>query len=152
MTQINFKQHIGLIIFIGLFTCFSAKAQQNPTPEMLYGTWVFNDASSISNMDVTIQQDLQGSAELQQHVANFYTGRQMFFGQDGTFSIGFANGMQFSGQWSLQGNNLTTLTNGAPQATQLVVFTDNQNFYLVASDYTDPNAKLLFSQVHFTKN
>ncbi|MBC31452.1 MAG: hypothetical protein CMH48_11475 [Muricauda sp.] len=152
MNRHNYSNYFLILATIALISCFSVKAQQDPTPELLYGTWVFNQTPSINTMDVAIQQDLQNSPELQQHVATFYTGRQLYFGQDGTFIISFSNGMQFNGQWSLQGSNLTTVTNGSPSATQTIVFSDNQNFYLVSPGYSDPDTKLLFSQLHFIKN
>ncbi|WP_421806107.1 hypothetical protein [Flagellimonas sp.] len=144
--------HLIIIAVTAFFSSLSMIAQQYPDPEMLYGSWVFNQSNSVNSMDVNTKQDLLNTPQLQEHIASFYTGRQMFFGEDGYFSIVFPNGMEFIGQWKLQGNNLITVTNGGPTTTQSIYFSNSTSFYLFSPDYADSDAKLLFPRMYFIKN
>ena len=140
------KKKYIMTLALGLL-CLAGYAQQSPTPEMLYGSWVFNEPVSIDRMEAA-----QQSPGLQQHVSSFYSGRQMHFAENGSFYITFSNGMRFDGQWNLQGDQLFTITNDGAQATQRIVFSNDQNFYLISQNYTNPEAKLLFAEVHFVRN
>lgn len=146
------QSKLFFLTVMSLFACTCLHAQQNPTPELLLGTWVFNESASLEHMPPHINANLQTSVDLQQHVATFYVGRQMQFASDGTFTIAFANGQVFSGQWSLEGNLLTTVTTEGAAATQAIAFPDAQNFYLMAQQYSDPNAELMFPELYFVKN
>ncbi|WP_350292608.1 hypothetical protein [uncultured Croceitalea sp.] len=153
--MMNRHKHSNYIFILALITCiscFSVSAQQSPSPEMFYGNWVFNETLSISRMQADLKQELQNSAELQQFVATFFSGKQMFFSPDGTFQITMVNGLQLQGQWILQGNQLVTQTNGAGQSTKTVIFSDNNNLCLIPEQYTNQDAKLLFKEAHYNKN
>ena len=148
------KYSIRNLVIILLFVTFSTEihAQLNPSPELLVGIWTFNESASLAKMPAHINANLQTSVDLQQHVATFYSGRQMQFASDGTFAIAFSNGQIFTGQWTLEGNLLTTLTAEGDGATQQITFLDAQNFYLMAQQYSEPDAELMFPELYFIKN
>lgn len=146
------QSKLFFLMIMGLLGSFSLFSQQNPTPEMLMGTWVFNQSASVERMPAHIKTNLQTSTDLQQHVATFYSGRQMQFAPDGTFAISFSNGQTFTGQWNLEGNLLNTVTAEGAAATQQIAFLDGQNFYLMAQQYSEPDAELMFPELYFIKN
>jgi len=127
-------------------------AQEVSNDEMVLGTWTFLDAASIGKMPIDIQQELQSSPNLQNHIASFYTGRQMNFYTDGTYSLVFPNGLNINGQWSISGNTLTTQNNDGSSAAQQIVFLDSNHFYLISQQFFNSDARVLFPELHFIKN
>lgn len=152
-----YNQKDGFFIRVLIVLLFSAcinkiSAQQVSINEMVVGTWTFVDAASIAKMPIDIQQELQSSPNLQNHIASFYTGRQMNFYADGTYSLIFPNGLNINGQWNISGNTLTTQNNDGSSATQQIVFLDTDHFYLISQQFSNSDARVLFPELHFIKN
>ncbi len=145
-----FIKRILLIVFISL-SSYMARGQQNPSSDLLLGSWTFMEATSIDKMPSDIRQNLTISTELQSHVANYFAGRQLLFNSDGTYTISFSSGESFNGEWNLSNNLLTTVTNGIT-ATQQLIIMNNSHFYLISDGFNNPEARLLFPELHFSKN
>lgn len=56
MNQNNHRKYIFILAVLAIISSFSVTEQQNPTPELLHGTWVFNEPLSLSRMDVSSLQ------------------------------------------------------------------------------------------------
>lgn len=142
---------LNLLLVILVLGLGSMTAQKDKTDQLL-GSWEFAESISIQHLPKDIKQDLQGSQDLQNHVSTFYIGRQMEFNPNGTLSIVFPNGLTISGTWKLSGNMLTTSSNEGSSASQQIVFVNPSHFYLIAEESTDSQLKVLFPELHFTKN
>ncbi|WP_190808400.1 hypothetical protein [Flagellimonas sp. S3867] len=141
----------ALLILMG-FIIQGLHAQQNPDPQILVGTWTFSDAPSIAKMPPDIQLDLTTSSDLQSHVANFYTGRQLLFEANGTFSIVLITGQRFDGQWSLQGSTLTIVGNDGSVTSHQVGAVDSTTLLLLAEVGSNPDSRPLFPELYYLKN
>ena len=95
------SQNNGIKVLVGLLLlallCFwtnTTIGQQAPTKEMLMGTWTFLEIPTVNSMPSDIQQQLSTSTGPQEYVATYYSGGQMRFDPDRTFSIVFSNRFQ----------------------------------------------------------
>ncbi len=149
MKQIKFLKHITLFIFL-MFVAIG-HTQGNSGANDLLGTWVFQVPQSIDKMASDIKNELSTSSDLQSHVQSFYSGRQMYFGANGTASILLATGQQFTGQWQVQGNLLNIIeANGATTTYEIGGLT-NTNLLLLAPPDISTENRQLFPELYFSK-
>ncbi|MET1260646.1 hypothetical protein ABV409_14965 [Flagellimonas sp. DF-77] len=141
-----------VILLLSLLVNGAVWAQQQIAPQLLHGSWQFNEALSVNRMDPDLRERLQGSTDLQQFVQTYFSGKRITFLPNGTFVVLLSNGTQFQGQWSLQGNQLTTQTQGAGQANQMVAMGNANALCLIPEQYADPTIKQLFKEAHYIKN
>lgn len=142
------------VTLFSIICCFllSINAQGQNQNDAIVGTWTFAQSESINKMEPEVQQSLSTDSGLQNHVATYYQGRSMTFDANGSFSISFSNGISYSGTWNLSSGILTTATNDGSSGTQQIIFVDENHLYLKSEEFQNPEAQLLFPELHFTKN
>lgn len=136
-----------VLIWISTFSIISYSQSSSP----IIGNWVFQMEPSVENMVMDIKSDLATSTDLQNHLASYYNGRQLFFGTNGAFSISLVTGQQLNGQWQIIGNTLKiTEANGTITEYGLGALSNSSLLLLAPSDISTENRQL-FPKLYFSK-
>jgi hypothetical protein len=135
------------ILILFFMTVFS----YGQTSSSIVGHWLFQVEPSVEKMAADIKGDLATSTDMQNHIASFYEGRQLFFGANGSFSIALSTGQQLGGQWQISGNMLNiTDSNGTTTVFGIAGLTNTSLKLLAPPDVSTDNRQL-FPELYFSK-
>ncbi len=145
----SLKQALILFSLIFSMATIGIRAQSQPHP--IVGNWIFDEVSSMAQMNLEVKQHLDSLPQLRTQVLSNYIGRTMHFIEDGSYQQLMTNGNSLTGTWSILAPDVLLITDGSGNVLQQQIVTLSPSTLILKHPVLG-DTRPLFNQVHFTKN